>query len=559
MKRSLFALLSAAALLCSMVLPAAAAEQISSISVTGTAAYVVIGSTLHFTGNGMPTLMPLQENVKKADGKEDTLAILSAGGNLTVYKDVLRQDAAIMLDRPGWTMNAVRDIALTNGGQYALTTSGELYAKGDIFGNSSIFADAYYPDAEKIQSTTAFSAIDGGINHILLQGTDGFLYAMGNTSNGQCGTAPEDGSVRTPRRLYSGPILDFSAGYGTSYYVTENGDLYGLGLNNKGQLGLPADNITHWKQVHIASNVTAVSAGYGFVLYITNTNNLYGLGETENGELGTNAQKIAAAPLLILTNVQSAAAGKYSSFAVKNDGALYAFGQNIAGQLGDGYLPGAENKPAGYNTANATAPTPVLAGQIDYAAYFKDKNDLPNNWAMEEVYHAETAGLVPTALRNRYKQDISREDFAILSTHLLTVKTGKSLEDIVQERTGRSLSSWQNDKLFTDSSSKEVISAAALGIVEGRGNNIFDPKGNISRQEAAKMLTKTAEALGCSTAAQSYTFADAASISDWAQPSAAFVAENGIMMGVGNNMFDPKGFYSRQQSYLTILRLFNNL
>lgn len=32
---------------------------------------------------------------------------------------------------------------------------------------------------------------------------------------------------------------------------------------------------------------------------------------------------------------------------------------------------------------------------------------------------------------------------------------------------------------------------------------------------------------------------------------------NSVMSGVGNNMFNPKGFYTREQAILTIFRLYN--
>lgn len=45
-------------------------------------------------------------------------------------------------------------------------------------------------------------------------------------------------------------------------------------------------------------------------------------------------------------------------------------------------------------------------------------------------------------------------------------------------------------------------------------------------------------------------------IADWAKPSASFVASMGVMNDTGNNNFSPKGAYSRQQAFMTIVRLF---
>ena len=55
------------------------------------------------------------------------------------------------------------------------------------------------------------------------------------------------------------------------------------------------------------------------------------------------------------------------------------------------------------------------------------------------------------------------------------------------------------------------------------------------------------------------TFADNASISSWARDAVGRVKAAGIMDGTGNNQFTPQGTYTREQSILTILRLYNTV
>ena len=53
------------------------------------------------------------------------------------------------------------------------------------------------------------------------------------------------------------------------------------------------------------------------------------------------------------------------------------------------------------------------------------------------------------------------------------------------------------------------------------------------------------------------TFADKSSISSYAVVNVGQVQAAGIMNGVGKDNFDPKGRYTREQSIVTMMRLFD--
>ena len=100
--------------------------------------------------------------------------------------------------------------------------------------------------------------------------------------------------------------------------------------------------------------------------------------------------------------------------------------------------------------------------------------------------------------------------------------------------------------------------------MNGIGNGKFNPNGLISRQEAAVMLMRTAAVLGVTeTGGEPVIFTDRDTFAEWARDAIAFVSSlkdknnNAIMGGIGNGMFSPRGNYTREQSYVTILRLFN--
>jgi hypothetical protein len=104
-----------------------------------------------------------------------------------------------------------------------------------------------------------------------------------------------------------------------------------------------------------------------------------------------------------------------------------------------------------------------------------------------------------------------------------------------------------------------VIAANVLKIVEGTSATTFAPDNWLTREQAAKVLSATARALGEDIQADSPVFGDDQDIASWAKPYIGYVYNAEVMKGVGGNLFNPKGGYQRQQAYMTILRLLKSL
>jgi hypothetical protein len=110
---------------------------------------------------------------------------------------------------------------------------------------------------------------------------------------------------------------------------------------------------------------------------------------------------------------------------------------------------------------------------------------------------------------------------------------------------------------FNDTDDVNVEKMAAVGVVEGVGGNSFEPGGTLNREQAATMLSRLAEALGKPFQAHPASFSDNDKISMWAIHGAGQVQAAGIMTGIGENTFAPKNPYTREQSIITMLRLWS--
>ena len=166
----------------------------------------------------------------------------------------------------------------------------------------------------------------------------------------------------------------------------------------------------------------------------------------------------------------------------------------------------------------------------------------PSSWAKDQVGLAIDAGIVPQALQSRYTDTATRADFCALVVALLEKYLGWELTA---------------EETFTDTDDINVRKAATLGIVQGVGNGAFNPNGELTREQAATMLERTYRAsLRYLQGSGTSSFADSASVSSWAADAVAKMENSGIMTGVGNNRFDPQGPYSREQSIMTMFRLY---
>lgn len=185
-------------------------------------------------------------------------------------------------------------------------------------------------------------------------------------------------------------------------------------------------------------------------------------------------------------------------------------------------------------------------GKYGYAT-FETKDITPleeemSYWAFEEVKLAFEKDLIPASLQNSYKSDITRMEFAKLVVNLIDEIQG--VKDI------------EISDVFNDTTNTDILYANSVGIINGYGDGTFRPYEKITRQEAAALLTRTAEFLGKDISTNQTTVSDKSSISSWFLDSVSYVNQENIMTTTGNNNFSPQSTYTREQAYMTIYRLY---
>lgn len=185
-------------------------------------------------------------------------------------------------------------------------------------------------------------------------------------------------------------------------------------------------------------------------------------------------------------------------------------------------------------------------------------DDIPTEWAREEVWEAICRDIVPAELQGSYREKINRGDFCKLIINMLC----RRFEAADSAKLLESLSISETENIFTDTEDSDILAAAVLGIVTGRGEGVFDPTSGITRQEAAVMLSRAAKVMGLETNTAPKKFTDTENVPDWAREGieliTALASPDGklIMGGTSEDTFSPIDTYTVEQSILTVRRLF---
>ena len=184
-----------------------------------------------------------------------------------------------------------------------------------------------------------------------------------------------------------------------------------------------------------------------------------------------------------------------------------------------------------------------------------DSTDMPSAWAASEISEALAQNLIPQQLNSAYQNNITREEFCVLSAHFLEVKTGQSVEALLRK------CNISYDTIFSDTNNPSVTAMSALDVVSGIGNGQFSPSNGITREQAAMMLWNICQLYdSVHPNLPTNIFSDQSEITSWARDSVAAITacttgDREIMGSTSNNQFSPHKMYSREQAFLTILRL----
>lgn len=245
-------------------------------------------------------------------------------------------------------------------------------------------------------------------------------------------------------------------------------------------------------------------------------------------------------------------ANRYGGFrTITTDYLTQLFGPNTLLECRDG----AGGAPVYYLLTGEERPQGLAYDRLeDHGVYLAGGRAAVSRWAVEPVAEAYRAGLVDARVQEAHRYDftqpITRGEFAAAAVSLYGALTGwKSVPcdpcpfADVEER----------DPLYS-----AIVTAYTLGIINGVSETAFAPGDPVTREQTAAMLARTYAALGKTIPpAGGASFADDALISPYARDAVDFLAQQGIIGGVGGNRFDPQGGATVEQTLKIMVEMFN--
>lgn len=232
---------------------------------------------------------------------------------------------------------------------------GEVYLVGELF-NTQINTVWVETGMTGVSQVAAGSRFGYAIK-------DGEVFGIGVNSRGQLGLGNTDYQTEWQPTGFTG-VSSVKAG-DQHGYALKNGTVYSVGLNHYGQLGLD-DNTdrSSWTETSLtgASQIaTGSAAHFGYALV---DGLVFSVGRNTRGQLGIgNTNDRNTWQSTGLGNVSAIAAGKDSGLAIQT-GVVYGAGFNEHGQLGLGH----NSNRSSWTASSLTDATQVaVGGDLSYA------------------------------------------------------------------------------------------------------------------------------------------------------------------------------------------------
>lgn len=325
--------------------------------VKGTAVY-----TSNFTTPTSPltaisgTSLLTCQNVTFIDNSTNNFAITAAGNVASTAINPFSNPLSTYVG-PSWTQ-----VSTGNSVTAAISSTGSLFVWGasaagqggqgllvhrsspvqitTFAGNETVINS--YVSAVGFSGTVYYSwtAVTSGAVTDLAIRSDGSLWGWGYNADGSLGLNNTSIQVLVPTQIGNTSWSQICSNDGSTFGITSNGLLFAWGLNTFGTLGTN-DTVNRSSPVQLGTSSWTALASGGirasgvFTFAIRSDGALFAWGNNTSGTLGTNDQAYRSSPVQIGTSSWTGVAtGITHTVAIRSDGGLFTWGNNANGELG---------------------------------------------------------------------------------------------------------------------------------------------------------------------------------------------------------------------------------
>ncbi len=214
--------------------------------------------------------------------------------------------------------------------------------------------EPFETNASNVITYASYKAVGAGLSHTCGVTTNGTIYCWGAGLNGELGNGGNSSSnLRVQESTVNSNWASVTGGWAHSCATRTDGSLWCWGDNGEGQLGIgnSVDKNSPTRESTAATDWAAVSAGGYHTCARKTSGAVYCWGMNDHGQIGQNSYDYRYKyPVQVgtATTWKQLSSGMWHSCALKTDGMLWCWGYGWYGQLGYGSI-GDKLKPAKVN------------------------------------------------------------------------------------------------------------------------------------------------------------------------------------------------------------------
>jgi alpha-tubulin suppressor-like RCC1 family protein len=364
-----------------------------------------------------------------------THALLLSSTNLYVggsneFGQIGNTDSSVRNEVPRLVPGEWTDIFATYNTSFALDKNKNLYGTGDNrFGQLGLVNQTVTRTnirnwsllSEVDETNVVFKKIVGGLNHTLALKSNNRMFITGSNLEGQLGMgdSPEFNQILQWQILPGGrQWRDIACGARHSLAIATDGNIYACGENIYGETGVPGlfgVKITEWtlslpRPGEPSSQWKKIACGYFCSYALTEDGRLFAVGDNQFGQLGLEDRNIRPTWTQIPGVWDDISAGRNHAAALSG-GNIFIIGDNQFGQLGLGFRGPIGDQLGG----NVFTLVPQSTGNI-----VASSND-PRDWATTTYSLAVNPSAVraPDNTFRAHLYQITRNWWSYLYTNLI--------------------------------------------------------------------------------------------------------------------------------------------
>ena len=414
----------------------------------------------------------------------------------------------------------------------------------------------------QVRNLSDVIAISAGQFHTVALQSDGTVWAWGANSAGQLGngTTSQGATARPVQAQNLMGITAISAGNLHTVALRNDGTAWAWGSNWSDQLGsgIRSEHQPIPTRVQNLTNITAIAAAQRHTVFLRNDGTVWAVGDNWSGQLGDGTRTHRTTPVQVqdLTNVTAIAATGNTSdvdwgthtIALRSDGSVFAWGTNGSGELGDGTSSYWSHQLNEWIDVYRATPVQVLGpngvGFLNLGRNLPFR-DVGNTWYREAIEFVFWRDLMTGTSFGTFAPNGTLTRAAVATIlHRLAGEPAVTFAPIFSDVVA--------DRWYTNA----VIWAAQSGIVSGIGDGRFAPNANITREQFATMLHRYAAFMDYDMSAPALgSHPDSDTISSWAEEAMGWAVYHHLITGTDTQgTLDPGGTATRAQCAVILQR-----